>query len=143
MTSLSNASLLIGRILLSLIFITSGWGKVTGYAATAGYMAAMGVPGWLLPLVILTELGGGLAILLGYQTRIASIALAGFAVLAGYLFHYKAIAGTDAMADMTNWLMFMKNVTIAGGFLALFGAGAGAWSLDAVFGGKTRKLAVA
>ena len=60
---------LLGRLGLSLIFIISGWSKVTGYAATQGYMAAFGVPGELLPLVIALELGGGLAILAGIVTR--------------------------------------------------------------------------
>ncbi|WP_181705951.1 DoxX family protein [Chthonobacter rhizosphaerae] len=131
MTQLTAPALLAARVLLSLIFILSGFQKITGYAGTVGYMEAMGVPGALLPLVILTELGGGLAILVGFQTRIAAILLAGFTVIAGYLFHYVAITGADPMADMMQQIMFMKNVTIAGGFLALFASGAGAWSLDA------------
>lgn len=136
MDSIKAPALLAGRILLSIIFITSGWGKVVGYAGTAAYMQAMGVPSILLPLVILTELGGGLAILVGLQTRIVSFLLAGFCVLTGYLFHYKGITGTTGqeMMDMMNWLAFMKNITIAGGFLALVGAGAGALSADAKLG---------
>ncbi|MCM5553088.1 DoxX family protein [Pleomorphomonas sp. NRK KF1] len=136
MDSIKAPALLAGRILLSIIFITSGWGKITGYAGTAGYMEAMGVPSLLLPLVILTELGGGLAVLVGFQTRIAAFLLAGFCVVSGYLFHYKAISGAagQEMMDMMNWLAFMKNVTIAGGFLTLLGAGAGALSVDAKLG---------
>lgn len=136
MDSIKAPALLAGRILLSIIFITSGWGKITGYAGTAGYMDAMGVPSILLPLVILTELGGGLLILVGYQTRIAAFLLAGFTLVAGYLFHYKGITGTagQEMMDMMNWLSFMKNVTIAGGFLAVVGSGAGALSVDGKLG---------
>ena len=136
MDSIKAPALLAGRILLSILYITSGWGKITGYAGTAGYMDAMGVPSILLPLVILTELGGGLLVLVGYQTRIAAFLLAGFTLLAGYLFHYLAITGTagQEMMDMMNWLSFMKNVTITGGFLALVGAGAGPWSVDAKLG---------
>jgi len=136
MDSIKAPALLAGRILLSILFITSGWQKITGYSGTAGYMEAMGVPSILLPLVILTELGGGLAILVGWQTRIAAILLAGFCLLSAYLFHYLAITGTagQEMADMNNWLAFMKNITIAGGFLALVGAGAGALSADAKLG---------
>jgi putative oxidoreductase len=136
MDSIKAPALLAGRILLSILFITSGWGKIVGYAGTAGYMQAMGVPSILLPLVILTELGGGLAILVGLQTRIVSFLLAGFCVVAGYLFHYKAISGTagQEMMDMMNWLAFMKNITIAGGFLTLLGSGAGALSVDAKLG---------
>ncbi len=85
-------------------------------------MAKMGVPGALLPLVILTELGGGLLILAGYQTKIVSILLAGFCIVSGVLFH--------SAPDHVNQIMLMKNVAIAGGFLALFAAGAGAWSID-------------
>ncbi len=128
----TNAALLIGRILMSIIFIVAGLGKIADYAGTAGYMDAMGVPGVLLPLVILTELGGGLAILVGFKTRIVSILLAGFCVISGFLFHYLAITGVadNAMADMNNQIHFMKNLALAGGFLALFASGAGAWSID-------------
>ncbi len=136
MDSIKAPALLAGRILLSILFITAGWGKITGYAGTAGYMDSMGVPSILLPLVILTELGGGLAVLVGWQTRIAAFLLAGFCVLSAYLFHYLAITGTPGqeMMDMNNWMSFMKNITIAGGFLALVGSGAGALSVDAKLG---------
>jgi putative oxidoreductase len=115
--------ILIGRVLLSIIFIQAGWEKITGYAGTQEYMQAAGVPGALLPLVILTELGGGLLILLGFLTRWAAIALAGFCVLSGYLFHYHP-------GDMMQMINLMKNITIAGGFLVLAGSGPGALALD-------------
>jgi putative oxidoreductase len=114
---------LIGRVVLSIIFIQTGWSKIFGYAGTVEHMNAAGVPGALLPLVILTELGGGLLILLGLFTRYAAIALAGFCVLAAYLFHYQP-------GDMMQMINFMKNITIAGGFLVLAGAGPGALALD-------------
>jgi putative oxidoreductase len=141
MTQLQAPALLAARVLLSLIFIVSGIQKITGYADTAGYMAMMGVPAVLLPVAIAIELGGGLAILFGWQTKISAILLAGFSVVAGYLFHYAAIGGQDAMADMTQQIMFMKNVTIAGGFLALFATGPGAWSLDGRGSGHRAALA--
>jgi putative oxidoreductase len=115
--------ILIGRVLLSVIFIQSGWSKIFGYAGTVEHMQAAGVPGALLPLVILTELGGGILVLLGFLTRWAAIALAGFCVLAGYLFHYYP-------GDMGQMINFMKNLTIAGGFLVLAGSGPGAFALD-------------
>ena len=119
-----NASLsLLGRIGLSLMFITAGWAKIAGYAATQGYMEAMGVPGVILPLVIALELGGGLAILAGVATRWTAVALAGFTVLAAVLFH-------GNLADPTQSLLFWKNVTIAGGFLLLAANGPGAYSLE-------------
>jgi putative oxidoreductase len=141
MTALQAPLLLAARVLLSIIFISSGFSKITGYAGTAGYMEAMGVPGVLLPLAIVVELVGGLALLFGWQTRIAALLLAGFTVVAGYLFHYAAIGGQDQMADTMQWIMFMKNVTIAGGLLAIVAVGAGAWSVDAKVGGG--KLAIA
>ncbi len=114
---------LVGRVLLSLIFIQSGIGKIFGYAGTQAMMQQHGVSGMLLPLVILTEAGGGLCVLSGLFTRYAAIALAGFCVLAGYFFHYQP-------GDMMQMINFMKNVTIAGGFLVLAGAGPGALALD-------------
>ena len=110
------------RVLLSLIFILAGWQKLTGYEATAQYMAAMGVPTALLPLVILTELGGGLAILLGLQTRLVALGLAGFCIISGLIFH----GGADQMQQ----IMLMKNLAMAGGFLALVLFGGGKLSLD-------------
>lgn len=113
----------IGRIMIAQIFLIAGFGKITAYAATAGYMASAGVPGALLPLVILTEIGGGLALLLGWKTRWAAIALAGFTLLAALLFHFH-------LADRMQQIMFMKNISIAGGLLVLASFGAGACSLD-------------
>jgi putative oxidoreductase len=109
--------------LLATIFLVSGLGKVGAYAATAGYMQASGVPGALLPLVIAAEIVGGLAVMLGWQTRIASFALAGFSLLAAALFH-------SNFADQTQMIMFLKNVAIAGGFLLLVANGPGRLSVD-------------
>lgn len=114
---------LIARILLSHIFILAGINKIGGYAGTQGYMESMGVPGMLLPLVIVLEIGGGLAVLLGWQTRIAAIALAGFTALAAILFH-------SNLGDQMQMIMFMKNWAITGGLLLLVANGAGALSLD-------------
>lgn len=114
------ASLFGARVLLAYIFIVAGWGKISGYEATVGYMQAMGVPSELLPLTILLELGGGLAILLGLQTRVIAALLAGFSIVSAVLFH-------AAPEDAVN---FMKNFAMAGGFVLLMLSGAGAWSLD-------------
>lgn len=131
LNTLQAPVLLVARLLLAYIFIIAGWGKLTGYADSLGYMAAFGVPGALLPLVILAELGGGILLIVGFQTRIVSLLLAGFCLISGYLFHLVAMTGADAGADVVNGIMWMKNVAMAGGFLALFAAGAGAWSVDA------------
>ena len=120
----TNAADLTGRVLISILFLVAGFGKIAGYAGTQGYMAAMGVPGALLPFVIALEIGGGLAIVAGYRTRLVAAALAAFTIVAGVIFH----AG---QADMMQQLMFQKNLAIAGGFLFLVARGAGDWSLDA------------
>lgn len=127
MDKMKDLALLVGRVLLALMFVISGWGKIGGYAGTQGYMEAMGVPGAILPLVILLELGGGLAIVLGLFTRSVSVLLAGFTLMAAFIFHYQP-------AEQMQMLMFMKNLSIAGGFLALAAAGPGAFSLDARLG---------
>ncbi len=114
---------LAARVFLSFIFIFSGFGKITGYAGTQGYMESQGVPGILLPLVILLEVGGGLAVLLGWQARIAAFLLAGFSLLSGLLFHFDP----ENQMQMT---MLIKNVAIAGGMLLITVHGAGAYSLE-------------
>ncbi|MGB5291559.1 MAG: DoxX family protein, partial [Lysobacterales bacterium] len=110
MNQLQTVMAPVARILLSLIFVTSGISKISGYAATQGYMEAMGVPGMLLPLVIAVELLGGLAVILGWHTRIAAFLLAGFSLLSALLFHAD-------FGDQMHMIMFMKNISIAGGFL--------------------------
>lgn len=104
-------------------------GKITGYAGTQQYMEAMGVPGFLLPLTILLEFGGGLAILFGFLTRTTALFTAGFTLLTAFIFH-------SNFAEGVNSLMFMKNLTIAGGFLLLGITGPGAFSLDRVLNKK-------
>ncbi|PTW61588.1 putative oxidoreductase [Breoghania corrubedonensis] len=121
--ALKNPIDLAGRLLIAFIFVFSGWGKLTAYSGTAAYMASHGVPTILLPLVILTELGGGLLIAFGYQTRLIAFLMAGFAVLTALFFHFHP-------GDQAQMINFMKNLSIAGGFLFLAANGAGAWSLD-------------
>ena len=124
MNNLEKLSDLTGRILISAIFLVSGFGKITQYAGTQAYMAASGVPGSLLPLVIALEIGGALAIIVGYKTRWAAVALAGFSIVSALIFHANA-------ADRIQSIMFLKNVAMAGGFLVIAARGAGAFSLDA------------
>ncbi len=112
-----------GRFLLALLFLLSGLGKLGAYGSTAAYMSATGVPGALLPVVIATEVLGGLAILLGWKTRVVAFLLAGFSLLTAVTFHNK-------LADQTQMIMFFKNLSIAGGFLLLVANGAGSLSLD-------------
>ncbi len=114
---------LAGRVLLAIMFVASGYGKIGGYEGTQGYMESIGVPGMLLPLAIVLELGGGLAIMAGWQTRIIAILLAGFTLLTAFTFHLN-------FADQVESIMFMKNLSIAGGFLMLAAYGPGALALD-------------
>jgi putative oxidoreductase len=120
---LIDAVVFVGRALMAAIFIVEGYGKIVHYSDVAGYMIDHGVPSLLLPLVILTELGGGLMTLGGLLTRWAAIALAGFSILAAVIFHSD---GSDAGQAIN----FQKNLAIAGGFLVLVALGPGAWSLD-------------
>jgi putative oxidoreductase len=123
MSTLSNASNLTGRTLIAAIFLISGIGKIAGYSGTFAYMESMGVPGALLLPTIVLEIAGALAIIAGWQTKLVALALAGFTLLAGILFH-------GNLADPMQQIQFLKNVAIAGGFLFLAANGAGAWSLD-------------
>ncbi|HET9693552.1 MAG TPA: DoxX family protein [Steroidobacteraceae bacterium] len=122
-TTFASVADLAGRVLISAMFLTAGLAKVGGYAGTQAYMAAAGVPGALLPLVIALEVLGAIAIVVGFRTRIVAAGLAVFTVAAAVLFH----SGADEMQQ----LLFMKNLAIAGGFLFLVARGAGDWSFDA------------
>jgi len=114
----------VGRVLLAVLFLTAGVGKIAGYAGTLAYMHSQGVPGALLPLVIVTEIGGGLLIVVGLWTRVAAVLLAGFTLLAALVFHTN-------FSDQVQQIMFLKNLSIVGAFLLLAAHGAGPWSLDA------------
>lgn len=127
----NSALILVGRILLAAIFIPAGFGKLTAIAGTAGYFGSLGLPAptAVAVLVGLLELVGGLLIVVGFQTRLAAIALAVFTVAAGFVGHFGQ-GGADATLVMMNQAAFMKNLAIAGGFLVLAAAGAGAYSVD-------------
>jgi putative oxidoreductase len=124
-STLTNLFSLASRLFLAFIFVMAGWGKLNGIDGTAGYMASAGIPlaNVLIYLVILTELGGGILIAIGYQTRIVAFLMAGFTILSALIFHFN-------FGDQMQMINFMKNVAIAGGFLSLVANGAGAWSLD-------------
>jgi putative oxidoreductase len=111
---------LLARAMLAYIFIVEGAEKITSYAGVVEYMQANGVDGRLLPLVILTELGGGLLVLFGLKTRWVAIALAGYCLLTVLFFHL----GADQVIELR------KNIAMAGGYLTLAILGPGPWSLD-------------
>ncbi len=114
---------LAGRVLIASIFVVSGLGKIFAIEGMQGYMEAMGVPGILIYPAILFEVGPGLAIIAGFQTRIAALLLAVFSLLTAFIFH-------DQLGDQMQFIMFMKNVAIAGGLLFLARFGAGELSID-------------
>ncbi|MGC4068805.1 MAG: DoxX family protein [Polyangiaceae bacterium] len=125
-----DALALVGRILIAVLFIPAGLGKLTGFAGTVGYIGSVGLP---LPqvgavLAIVVELGLGLALLVGFKARLAALVLAAFTLAASFFFHnYWAMPADKAMVQQ---LMFMKNVAIAGGLLAFVAFGAGRFSVD-------------
>ena len=123
MNAIQKLSSPVGRVFIAMIFIMAGLNKIGGYAATQGYMESVGVPGMLLPLVIILEVLGGLAVLAGWQTRLAAFALAGFSLISALLFHAN-------FGDQMQMIMFMKNIAIAGGLLFLVDNGPGAFALD-------------
>ena len=121
---LHSAAELIGRILLSALFLLSGLGKIGAYAATTGYMASVGVPSMFLPLAIITEVVGAIAIIAGWKTRTVSLFLAGFSLLTALIFH-------SNLGDQMQMVMFLKNLSITGAFLMLAANGSGRYSIDA------------
>lgn len=120
----------IARVLLALIFIISGLQKLGDIQGNAAYIASGGLPGVLIYPTILVELVGGIALAIGYQARIAALVLAGFSLLAGVLYHLIPAGSAEGMMAQMQMIMFLKNVSIAGGLLLVVAMGAGAWSLD-------------
>lgn len=114
---------LAGRIMLGLIFIMAGVGKITDPAGTIGYMQSVGLPGILLWPTIALELLGGLAIAAGFKVRYVGLALAGFCIVTALVFH-------SNFAEQMQLILFMKNIAIAGGLMLLAVGGKTAYSLD-------------
>ena len=128
--SLKTALVLVGRVLLALIFVTSGYAKLAGIEGTAGYIASVGLP-WPTALAAAAgvfELGAGLALVVGFKTRWAAFALGAFTILASLLFHAYWAAPADQ--EFVQQLMFMKNLAIAGGLFIVAAFGAGRLGLD-------------
>jgi putative oxidoreductase len=116
------AAALVGRLLLAALFLLEGWSKLKGYGAAAAYMERFSVPGLLLPVAIAIELGGGLLLAVGWQTRCAALALAIFCIATALMFHL-------SFTDRNQVLHFEKDLAIAGGLLAFFAFGPGRYSI--------------
>jgi putative oxidoreductase len=123
--ALTNWATLIGRVLLALIFVLSGVGKIFDPAGTIGYISSVGLPLPQVGLVvaIVVEVIGGIALIVGFKTKIAALALAAFTLVAAFAFHFN-------FADQIQMIMFLKNIAITGGLLYVVAFGAGRYSLD-------------
>lgn len=130
-TALNRYAPLSGRILLSAIFLMSGFGKITDFSGTTGYMASHGMPAvsFLLVMAILFELFGGLSVLTGFKARWGAVALIVFLIPATLIFHAFWAVEPDQVRMQT--INFMKNLAIMGGLLQIVAHGAGAFSIDA------------
>ncbi len=120
---MNDMASLIGRVLLALLFIQAGIGKISGYEGAGGYMQTFGIPAALLPAVIALEVVGGAMVMLGFFSRFAALALALFTLAAAAIFH-------NMFADQSQSIMFMKNVAVAGGLLMVFAQGPGRFSIN-------------
>jgi putative oxidoreductase len=123
-SNITNSAALAGRILLALLFIVSGFGKITGWDGTAGYMASKGLPmvPVLLALTIAMELGGGVLLAVGFRARWVAAAFVLFLIPVTFIFH--------PPGDAAQQINFFKNLSIMGGMLMVFANGAGAYSVD-------------
>ncbi|MBA4214041.1 MAG: DoxX family protein [Polaromonas sp.] len=131
MNALQNPFALLARLLLAALFLPAGISKISGFAGTAGYIGSVGLP---MPelgaaIAIAVEVLGGIALIIGFGTRWAALALAVFTLVTSFFFH--AYWALPAEQQMLQQLMFMKNIGVVGGLLALAAFGAGAFSLDA------------
>lgn len=124
MTTIQRLAPPVGRILLASVFLLSGMSKISAFAATQGYMESVGLPGFLLAPTIAFEIFAAIAIIVGAYARIAAFLLAGFSLMTAFVFHFN-------FADQIQTIMFLKNISIAGGLLLLVSAGPGAFSLHA------------
>lgn len=137
MSSLQGFAAPVGRILLALIFFSSGIGKIFTFDGTTQYMAAQGMPMPVLFLVgaIAVEILGGLSIIVGFKARWGALALIGFTVVASLIFHpFWALEGMERQIQM---IMFMKNLSMIGGLLLVVAYGAGRLSIDQRTAGAT------
>lgn len=130
MNSLQQFGPLVGRILIALIFVLSGAGKIPGFEGTVGYISSKGLPFPALAAIaaIVVELGGGIALILGWKARWAAAAMLLFTVSAAVIFHN--FWGVPADQAQNQMIHFMKNISMAGGLLMVIVNGSGAFSLD-------------
>jgi putative oxidoreductase len=121
-----DQAVFIGRLFFSSMFVLFAYGKITAYAGTVSYMSSLGLsaPSLFTLLAIIIELGGGLLMLVGYQTRLVALGLAIYVLICAFTGHFQ-------LGDLNQYQHFMKNMAIVGGALAFVAFGGGAYSLDA------------
>lgn len=124
------------RALMSIIFILSGLGKISAFAATQAYMEAFGLPGALLAPTIAFEVGAGLLLFIGLGARYAALLMAGFSLVTALVFHRD-------FADQIQMIMFLKNLAMTGGFLMIAKSGAPGLSVDALLASRKSKVGAA
>src|SRR5262245_36125010 len=117
----SDHAALIGRILFASMFLLFGYGKITAYSGTVIYVGSRGLPAPVLftVLAIIIEIGGGLLMLFGYQTRLAALGLGIYILVSAFIRHFQ-------LGDLNQFQHFMKNIAIVGGSLAFVACGGGA-----------------
>lgn len=119
----ADALMLVGRVAMSVIFLVSGWSKITAFAGTAAYVGTvLPFPELMTVIAIVLELGGGIMLLLGYKVRLAAIALLVFTIVATLGFHTN-------FAEQLQQIQFMKNLAIIGGLFYVYAVGAGTYAL--------------
>jgi len=130
MDTVTKFAPLVGRILLALIFIISGFGKIMGFDATLGYIRSAGLPVAQLSAIaaIVIELGGGILLVLGWKARWAAAALFVFVLVAALYFH--AFWASPPDQAMMQQIQFLKNLGIMGGLLYVLAYGSGPYSVD-------------
>lgn len=123
MDKLNNYLPLAARVLMAVLFLLAGFGKTADVAGTAGYMASVGIPGFLAWPAIIFEIAVGVLLIAGWQTRIVGLVGAAFCLFTAVVFH-------NNFADQMQMINFLKNLSIAGGFLLLAAHGAGKYAVD-------------
>ena len=123
---MANIADLIGRILISALFLLNGIFKISNYDGTIGWMESFGMPGILLIPAIILEIAGPVLIVIGYKTKLAAGLLSLFCIATAFIFH-------NDFANQMQLTSFLKNIALAGGFLMLFVNGAKGFSLDNKF----------
>jgi putative oxidoreductase len=130
MTDTNSYLALLGRALLSFMFIFAGFDKLADLPGAMAYTASGGLPGFLVFPAIAIEIGGGIAVLAGWHTRWAALALAAFSMLTGLIYHFVPALGLEGFERIGQMTMFYKNLAIAGGFVLLAAQGPGRVAID-------------